>query len=460
MFIKKLFAKKAADFWLNLLICALLIALLGQCASFLAEFVSKGKTDGEIPFEMQMLSTSTQDSHLNIDDALFQPLLIAVSSDGDASAVINSAAVVQELYTDISLCLYDALQNEPEPISDDRWRAAALGENYVYVQYPSEFPYQIVFAFAAAKEESDGQIRRADAYIGVREALLIPDKTGEIARLLVRGRNGAYEFAAHADMDMRTFVQYAETYPDVFYWGTMRSTNADTEFVVLERIAARDIYASEIGVSAVIANRSHLDSLLRLLNYNPDKLRYHTETDGAFVYVESHGVLRMDARTIQYSAAEQGGIPLSRIMGRESSGDIYTYLRTASHIVWRLADMDVLYTGGDAGLLLRSVSSQNGEITLSFRFCSDNIEIYGNGRNTGLTITFKEDKIIQIVHHITVVRRGLEERKLMLQSWCKEQLAPNTTADMRPVYRMEEGSISMWAEWIAEVGAQEEGGER
>ena len=103
MHLKKLFSKSTADFWLNLLIVVLLIALLGQCAAFLAEFVKKGQAEGEIPFEMQMLSTSTQDSRLNIDDALFQPTLIAVTSEGSTSAVLNSEAVVQEVLAAYSM---------------------------------------------------------------------------------------------------------------------------------------------------------------------------------------------------------------------------------------------------------------------------------------------------------------------------------------------------------------------
>ena len=179
-----------------------------------------------------------------------------------------------------------------------------------------------------------------------------------------------------------------------------------------------------------------------------------------YVYVESHGVLRMDARTIRYSAAEQGGIALSRIVGQNTTGDIYTYLRAASHIIWRLSDMDPMYTGGDAQLFLHSVTSDNGEITLAFSLCSDNIELYKSDENIGLTLTFKEDKIIRMEHRITVVRRGLDERKLMLQSWYKEQLAPHMPVVMRPIYRMEDSIISASAEWIAEVWVQEEGGRR
>ena len=456
---KKSFPKNAADFWLNLLICALLGALLAQCAVFLAHFVKSGKSDGEIPFEMQMLSTSTRDSRLNIDAGLFQPSLIAVSSEGKSSAVLNSAEVVREVYADISPCLFDALQNEPVAVSDARWNEAAVGENYVYVQYPAEFPYQVVFAYAAAAAESDAQIRRAGTYIGVREALLLPDESGKISLVFVRGNDGSYVFAYQADTSMDVFSVYPEAYPDVFYPGVVNLVDGRAEFSVTEKIAARDIYVSEIGVSALLSNRSHLEALFRLLNYNPDKLRYHTETDGTFVYVESHGVLRMDARSIQYSATEQGGIPLSRIVGRGATGDIYSYLRAASHIVWRLSDMDPLYTGGDAGLLLRSVTTSEGAVSLHFGFCSDNVEIYRSDRNTGLTVTFKNDKIVDVSLHMTIVRRSANFHRLMLQSWCREYLAPGVPAALRPVYRMEESAISMSAEWLVEVlhGEEEDG---
>ena len=129
------------------------------------------------------------------------------------------------------------------------------------------------------------------------------------------------------------------------------------------------------------ANSDHLEDLFRLLNFNPDKLRYHMEADGTYVYVESHGILRMDTKTIAYTAAEQGGVSLSKIVGQDASGDIYTYLRAASYIVGRLNDMDNQYTGGDAQLRLTSVSAVNGSVTLDFAFYSENVEIYTKSGN-------------------------------------------------------------------------------
>ena len=60
---------------------------------------------------------------------------------------------------------------------------------------------------------------------------------------------------------------------------------------------------------------------------------------------------------------------------------------------------------------------------------------------------------------MTIVSRSASVHRLMLQSWCREYLAPGVPAAMRPVYRMEAGAISMTAEWLVEVLHGEEGGQ-
>jgi hypothetical protein len=110
-------------------------------------------------------------------------------------------------------------------------------------------------------------------------------------------------------------------------------------------------------------------------------------------------------------------------------------------------------------LLLRSVTTSEGAVTLYFGFCSDNIEIYRSDRNTGLTVTFRNDKIVDVSLHMTIVSRSASVHRLMMQSWCREYLAPGVPAALRPVYRMEEGAISMSAEWLVEVLRGEEDGQ-
>jgi hypothetical protein len=449
--------KITADIWLNVLIVGLLAALLAQCAVYLVEYAHMGKTSGEIPFEMQMLSTSAKDSRRSLDASMLQPSCIVVTAGGKTTGVVNSAAVVDEIYTDISRTLFNAMQNEAVSVPMDGWRQALLQDTYVYLQYPTELPYQVVFAFAAATEESDVQIRRADSYIGVREMVLTADAEGNLTRILVRGGEKVYAFTSNTAIPMDTFTAYPQAYPEVFYNGTMDDLVTHTEFVVTEKITARDIYASVGGASMLRANSDHLEDLFRLLNFNPDKLRYHMEADGTYVYVESHGILRMDTKTIAYTAAEQGGISLSKVVGQDAAGDIYTYLRTASYIVRRLHDMDNQYTGGDAQLRLKSVSVRNGSVTLNYAFYSDNVAIYTKSGNTGLSITFTGTTISHISFDMIAVRRSLSEHRLMLQTWSKKQLAGSRPAIMHLVYRMDAEEIAISAEWMAQLVRREEG---
>ena len=460
MSVKNTVKKITADVWLNVLIIALLAALLAQCAVYLVEYAHMGKTSGDIPFEMQMLSTSATDSRRSLDAAMLQPACIGITADGKTSAVMNSAAVVDEIYTDVSRCLFEAMQNDAVSVSENMWQQALQQDAYVYLQYPNELPYQVIFAFAAAKAESDVQIRRADSYIGVREVILTADTEGNLTQILVRGGENVYAFSLDTAIRMDVFTAYPLAYPEVFYNGTMDDLGTHTEFVTTEKISARDIYASVGGTSMLRANPNHLENLFRLLNFNPDKLRYHIEADGTYVYVESHGILRMDTRTIAYTAAEQGGVSLSKIVGQDASGDIYTYLRAASYIVGRLNDMDNQYSGGDAQLRLTSVSAVNGSVTLDFAFYSDNVEIYTKSGNSGLSISFTGETISKISFEMIVVRRSLSEHRLMLQAWSKKQLAGSSPAIMRLIYRMDAEDIAISAEWMAQLVRVEERGRR
>ena len=343
------FTKKiTADLWLNLVIIVLLIALFFQCALYLSEYAHRNGDSGDVPFEMQMLSTSATGSLRGIDGSMLSPSLVAVSSEGKASAVMNSAAVMDEIYTEIGHCLFDALAKEAISVSEEDWRMAAREDSFVYVLYPGEMPYQVVFAFAAAKEASDQTLRRADGYVGIREILLIPDASGDLTHMLVRGREGVFAYTLGNTVPMSVFADYSLLYPDIFYRGCFHVREYETEFVIDEKISSRVIYASEGSAALLRSNNDHMDVLFRLLNFNPDKLRYHTEEDGANVYVESHGILRIDSRSIVYTSAEQGGIQLSKVIGQGVKGEIYTYLQTASYIIRRLSSMDVQYTGGDA----------------------------------------------------------------------------------------------------------------
>ena len=438
----------------------LLLLLFSQCAVYLAEYAHLDGNSGEIPFEMQMLSTSATGSLRELDGSLLIPSLIAVSSDGEAAAVMNSAAVIDEIYADVGRCLFSGLERKPVLVSEADWRQMTTMDSYVYVLYPSELPYQVVYAFAAAREESDHTIRQADSYVGVREVLLVPGESGVLTHMLVRGTGGVYSYSLDNTVSLDTFVGYKNAYSDMFHRGYVLADDLDVGFVIDEKISVRGIFASEGSAALLRSNGEHMDVVFRLLNFNPDKLRYHAEEDGTYVYVESHGNLRIDSRTIAYSSSEQGGIRLSKILGQDATGDIYTYLQTASYLIRRLSSMDMQYTGGDAHLRLKSLSSSGDSVTLIFAYFADNIELYASGKQLGLSITFTGDTIRSITYNTAVVRRSLSEYQLMLQQWSKKQMVGDTRAYMYLVYRMDENDIAIAGEWMAYPEARVGGGRR
>lgn len=432
-----------------MLIVLLLVLLFSQCAVYLAEYAHLDGDSGEIPFEMQILSTSATGSLRELDGSLLAPSLIAVSSEGEAAAVMNSAAVIDEIYADVGRCLFVGLAREAVAVSEADWRQMTGLDSYVYVLYPSELPYQVVFAFAAAREESDHTIRQADSYVGVREVLLVPDESGVLTHMLVRGTSGVYSYSLDNTVSMDAFVGYKNAYPDMFHHGYVLANDSDVGFVIDEKISVRGIFASEGSAALLRSNSEHMDVLFRLLHFNPDKLRYHTEEDGTYVYVESHGNLRIDSRSIMYTSSEQGGVRLSKILGQDATGDIYTYLQTASYLIRRLSGMDIQYTGGDAHLRLKSISVSGDSVTLFFAYFADNIELYASEKPMGLSITFTGDTIRSITYNTAAVRRSLNEYQLMLQQWSKKQMVGDTRAYMYLVYRMDENDIAIVGEWMA-----------
>lgn len=423
--------------------------LFSQCAVYLAEYAHPDRDSGEIPFEMQMLSTSATGPLRELDGSLLSPSLIAVSSDGEAAAVMNSSAVIDEIYADVGHCLFSGLGREAVVVSEADWRQMTMLDSYVYVLYPSELPYQVVFAFAAAREESDHTIRQAESYVGIREVLLVPGESGVLTHMLVRGTSGVYSYSLDNTVSLDTFVGYKNAYPDMFHQGYLLASDSDVGFVIDEKIPVRGIFASEGSAALLRSNSEHMDIVFRLLNFNPDKLRYHAEEDGTYVYVESHGNLRIDSRSIAYSSSEQGGIRLSKILGQDATGDIYTYLQTASYLIRHLSGMDIQYTGGDAHLRLKSLSASDDSVTLVFSYFSDNIELYASGKPLGLSITFAGDTIRNITYNTAVVRRSLNEYHLMLQQWSKKQMVGDARAYMYLVYRMDANDIAIAGEWMA-----------
>lgn len=440
--------KSIQDAALNVLLGLLLLSLFSQCGFYIARYARTRATQSEIPFDMRVLSSSTQELTKSLNPALLAPEAIAVQTASSCKAIFNSAALIGDMYSEISECLYSALSGEPIPSDGEAWRAA-VQKNGVYVRYSSELPYQVLHAFAAAETGSSERIYRAQPYIGVHELYLVPDDTGKVSAVLVRGSGGTYTFPLRTERTLEDYSRYTAEYPDVFYTSSLTIRDAFTEISVSEPVSARTIIASGGIISLLTANAEDLAVILRLLDFNPDKLNYHTEPDGARVYVESHGILRADSYELAYQASESGGVSAAALCGTTDHFDIYACLRAASSLIDRLTAMNELYTSGDAALYLDSVSAHDDRLTLHFVYRCDNIAIIGENQENYFSMTFTGDKLTELRFRMLVVNKSLLDNRVFLQSWTRNILAPQKDAKMRLVYCIDAQLDTIPAQWAA-----------
>lgn len=437
------------EYVLNAVLAVLLVLLFIQCAVYMARFTEIRRTSSEVPFDMRMLSASSE-GNTELDPTLLAPEAIAVRTDNGVRALFHSAAVMEEIYGAVNECLVSALTSEATPVSPDRWTNAAAGK-CVLVQYSSELPYQVLAAFASAREEKPELPRRGNVYVGVRELLLCPDETGALREVLVRGSSGVFLFEAQTGRTYADFIAYSAVYSDVFCRTELTDTGERMVLTALDALSTRAVHTARSVTSLLTTN----PEFFRLLNFNPDKLNYHTEANGNIVYVESHGILRTGADELLYQAAEPGGIDIASLGAANS--DIYAYLQATSRLIDRLERINVQFSGGDASLRLERVSSDGASITLHFSFRCDNILLVREGDDYGLTLTFVENKLTVLRYRMCIVRRTLEEKRVPLMEWYRKMLEGAESAPMRLVYDAEEDVSSIAAQWMqGDAGIREE----
>ena len=128
-------------------------------------------------------------------------------------------------------------------------------------------------------------------------------------------------------------------------------------------------------------DQSQTQQILRLFNYNPDRLHQYSEESGASaVYVETHGTLSLSFRLrAVYGVGRQNrrhrGSEYPRI--RQQQRDYSVYERSRAPKPDNLArEIDSGLTGGDGDLTLTKLCSYNGGIMLEYSCGFDNLPVY------------------------------------------------------------------------------------
>ncbi len=441
-FWQKLTREKMIAWGLDLLVAVLLFGVLFQCGLYLRQYARSRRGESDMPFDMRMLSVSVQEGDRPLDSKLLLPCEIALCSAGDVRAVVNSSLAMEDLYGKLSPLLRSAFETAPAVADADAWRAAVLASDVIYIGYHGMYPYQVIHAFLGAGKGGDGYVLRSD-FVDVQELCLL-FSNGEVT-LFTRGSSGVHLFRTPYEGDMLEYLSYADGYRDVFYECQLTDAEIGAAVVLTERVETRDIEVIG-GIPALLyENEEQLLTTLYTWQFNPDKLNYYTEPDGATVYVESHGVLWHGEDRVIYTAAENGGVPVDEFAVPQDRS-IYTYLKVASSLLSSLSAMDARYTGGDASLRLVSVTAKEDSVVLKFGLFLDNLPVYVQGDTIAFSMTFQDSTVTEMVWRPMLVQKGLGTQNSMFEVFAQSVLE---SANVRLAYRVEGLEETTGAQWVA-----------
>lgn len=411
-------------------------------------------------FELDDLTNEARRTDTEIADYLL-PEFIGLTVDGVRSGVSGSENIVSELYTLLTPTLRSAFCTVV-PLPDGNWENCTAEKNSVYIKYHSELPDGILALFA------DMGTRHAQTSVefrgNVREIfILLPVSVSDDVMLLTRSDSGdvfLYVIPGHkASLGTEELERFVRSYGGgmnafLFNEGKYEFLSW-TEPIYTDRLQQRQLIMTD-GTAALIQNSSgEREEVLRLFGLNPDKLlNIHIEEDGTGSYYDTHGIFYIRESSFEYiSSSADSGRSVSDILGRPFAANgsaeevLEDYLRAAVLLYEGVAKLNTIYAGGEADLLLRSVSSENGEVTLCFMYAVGNLRI--SDERDAYRITFSHGRVRSVQLH-TVAVRILAERSTSYSEWWFASTLDGFRSDVRLVYRSDYVSESVSAQWAAE----------
>ncbi len=402
--------------------------------------------DSAVPFDMDRLTDLSGTEEVDITPYL-TPEFIGISAAGEKKGISAGINIVRELYAVLAPVLSDVLAEAYTPAAFLNWQTAAEEGSYIYVRYHDPLPLEVIRTFAggSASQETSG--------LSVVELMILPDKG---FCTFVRSPDGAvyvFDGTYETYFTVDDLTELMRSYRRSFFNFSFIVEDERMEAVFTERVRTKNMLVTE-KTAALIQNQDEdIEKLLRLLDFNPDKLYTHEESDVGFVYVETHGVMRLLDDSVEYVAAYGGGISLSELL-RLYDREQYTlsdYLAASCRILESVKGMDSYYLGGDADITLSSaVGGEDGSLVFTFVYTFDNLPLVGC--EPALKITFREGKVESLRLYSVAARNLGEQQDSYLETWYYELASSacpqgESIADIHLVYQTDFTSESIHAAW-------------
>lgn len=418
-------------------------------------FVVSGSTLRGDSFDIDMITPGGGDYDIS---GVFIPEFVGISSEGRREGVSTPENIVADLYGSISPTVaYILSEGEVRVADTDEWNSFARLDGSIYIKLHSSLPMIVVGLFAGERNLS--KIAAADVY----EMFVIPysETSGEMS-LAVRSTGGDVficsvseprTFLTDADM-ANLMTTYSSSLVRFEFAAGSIETLEYTEPVCLEGIEANNIIVSNNTAPMVFSTPFYINSLLDTFGMNPDKAT-EQESEGGRAFVDHVAVLYVRASSFEYRATADGGIMLRDITGAAGDvADIAEYIRATVAIFEQIKKISVNFTGGDAGTYISSVSSVDGEVTVTLEYAFDNIPLAG--ADPAIRTVFKDGRLTETdVYTLSVRRKG--SRSTTIPEWSfaehigKRGIAPRSIG---AVYKADFTAESVRVEWSAKVAAE------
>ncbi len=401
------------------------------------------------------------------------PEFIGLTVSGKQLGVSASYYLISELYELLTPTVGQALTAAvplAQELDDETWNNCTAAETSVYIRYHSEFPDGVVALFA-------GRMQNLRFRDDIREIFILPSKDETV--VVIRSTAGEviqYDLPVYmTSVSANEISRFVRSYgsgmtPFVFNEGSYPAL-AWTEPIYTEAIQTRNLIMTDDTAGLIQNSSVEREALLRLFGFNPDKLlNVHEEADGSSSYYDTEGILYLRRSSVEYlRSSEDTGLEVNDILGGSSAGTgngstaetLKNYVQAAVLLYENMEKINRNYTGGDADILLRSMTSADGEVTLEFQYVFDNVPIADE--RAAYRITFSGGRVLHAELHTIAVRALADRSESYREWWFASRLPANRFSDnVRLVYRSDYLSEAVSAEWAAEerklTGSEDEHG--
>ena len=450
------------------------------------------------------------------------PAFIGYNLDGSATGVYANAEAARDLYGSLSEILACVLGSGyecriQEPDSGERlWNNCVRNSSYLYIRYHGSLPHHAIYALASGAKAAGRSQSASGDIVCISELFLLPQETAEGTYIFsavsrssdgviavfegkVKGEEPDFNLSEIMAYDGNRYFQhydfltnYKGTGSDnAFSYPLMYTADDQRHYVITLRGTTVILEEDTASYPITITGKHPSDSasyteILRVLQYNPDKLNSYTENDGTVICIDDRGNTRLttDSRVIYTDTGEQDGILLSDFLGYESYSGQYNLceqLRATERALEELSNRAGNVFGGEANAILFDMYSGGETVTVRYAYAYDNIMLTDETGNPiyAASFTMNGQRMLRIELCLLTVEAGETRVKNLPQRWTYEKLcAMNTITQtdgetgsavirtqgdlcMRyvidPVILMEETPAEVMASWLVCLNRTEEG---